>query len=450
MDMRTTIRSLPNELLEIIFEHGSSSSLPMAEQYPLLPLFSKFPLSPLFPTALSQVCHRWRCLALNMPSLWRYIHVTRSAESHRRLKSDLRRSLEWVSIYLHRSEGLPLRIVLDCTHLPIASAMSLIIVASRRWHSLTILVSHVGTLSPVLSSFRSTPVPQLEYLTVAADIYREGIISTQPLPAFFTAGTPQLVSLRLKGVYLAWNGPPLTGLVTLELRFTTRWPSFNELRDMFAASPLLRRLVIQDDIGSIVRNVAQPDSKSIIDLPHLQSLSIQIYRVRQGDADVTPLLKLFSMPMLETLSLQGLRALEWVRVTHHFKMLKDTVNFPSIKTLHLLDVQGQIQTNVAMCEAFPRLSTLKLTQASSKAFLELMLEDAEHMNHWKLPIWPNLTRMIIHGDENFSLPLLQSVVNFRQALHRPSLTLALDEAYLQDQKRMDWLKRFSTLSLAED
>ena len=299
------------------------------QNYPRRPLFSKIRLLPLYPTTLTQVNRRWKGLALQTPILWSFIHLSRSLQSHRRLKSGLKRSLEWVPTFLARSADLPLYITLDTTRLPIEAALQLLYPHSRRWCSLTLLVSHVGSLPSVLPPFEAVPVPYLQSISIASDIYRDGIIIYDPIPPFFVQATQALSSICLNGVYLRWNAPPLTNLLYLELRFTSRWPSFSLLKKMFGASPLLRRLVVQDEIASILRNVGQDqERKPRIMLSHLKNLDIEVYRLRESSyADVDGLIGLFQMPLLETLALRKLRHNEWQAVAENYNLPPNPLDF---------------------------------------------------------------------------------------------------------------------------
>lgn len=338
--------------------------MPMDDQYPQRPLFTKVPLSALYPTSLSQVCIRWRGIVLQTPVLWSNLHISRTLESHRRLRSNIGRSLEWVSGYIARSGGLPLHITLDTTRLPPAEALCLIIPYSTRWRTFTLLVSHVGSLPPILPLLVSPRVPRLQTLAIASDIYREGIVCYDPLVPFFTTSTPQLSTIHLNGVYVAWNELPLANLLNLELHLTSRWPSFSLLGEMFGASPMLMRLVIQDDIASLLRHVNQPSSKPTIELPSLKHLEIQIYRVREEPADVVGLIGLFSMPSLETLSLRNIRAEEWTAVTHQYYIPDDLrdLNSPATPTTRRRSDRSMRQYRT---QSFPFLSSLTVAYSAS-------------------------------------------------------------------------------------
>lgn len=316
----TNIMFLPQELLEKIFHMGALLPLPVDDHYPHRPLFSKLPYSHLYAISISQVCARWRETALHIPTLWCFIHLTRSLYTHRHLRSDLGRSLEWLPIYLSRSRNLPLHITLDTTRLPADAALSLVIPYSTRWCRFTLLVSHVGSLPPILPLLVRTLVPRLQCLAIISDIYREGIVCYDHLVPFFVTGTPQLSTIRLKGVYVAWNALPLANLRNLELHLTSRWPNFDQLQDMFDASPMLQRLIIYDDIASILRHVNQPASKPTVELAALNHFEIEVFRVRDERADIAGLLGIFNLPVLQALVIKGVTPEEWISVTDYFDL----------------------------------------------------------------------------------------------------------------------------------
>ncbi|KAF5326993.1 hypothetical protein D9619_005025 [Psilocybe cf. subviscida] len=328
MPRRTTIDSLPTELLENIFEAGVRIPIALEEHYPRLPLFSKRPHVPLFAATLSQVCLRWRNITLDTPYLWSFIHVTRSLETHRRLQSDVGRSLDWVLMYIERSAALPLHLTIDATRIPVSKAVDLLAPCSSRWSSFVLLVSHVGNLPPILPLLVHTNIPRLSYLSIMSDIYREGIVSYDPFVPFFIRATHKLATIRLTGVYIAWNALPLANLQNLELHFTARWPKFVDLQRMFDASPRLCRLVVRDDLTSILRHVDQPAGQPAIEIPNLTHLEVEVFRHRDDYMNVTGFMGLFSLPSLEQLILRNLKVEEWMSITEIYDLPRNAFDHP--------------------------------------------------------------------------------------------------------------------------
>ncbi|KAF9483222.1 hypothetical protein BDN70DRAFT_342549 [Pholiota conissans] len=356
---RPLINYLPNELLAKIFDMGARLPFPVDERYPHRPLFSKIPIGALYATAISQVCIRWREIIFQMPVVWSFIHLTRTLETHRRLKSDLGRSIDWLPVYLRRSRNFPLHITLDTTRVPADAALALINPYSTRWSTFTLLVSHVGSLPPVLPLLVRTRVPRLQYLSISSDIYREGIVCYDPLVPFFVTGTPELATISLSGVYVAWNALPLSNLRNLELHFTSRWPNFAHLQDMFDASPMLERLIIHDDIASILRHVQQPFSMPTVTLGRLKYLEIEAFRIRDEPADVAGLLGLFSMDILESLMIREITVDEWVSIIAVYDL--PVFAFPGFG--RATRTRGRLP-NRRLTKSFPFLQNLVVTAAS--------------------------------------------------------------------------------------
>ena len=88
----STVHSLPNELLEKMFEAGAYLPPSFAEDYPWQRCFSNIPVQPAFVTSLSQVYRRWRDISHRLPNLWGFLHPSPSMETYRRLKDHLNKS----------------------------------------------------------------------------------------------------------------------------------------------------------------------------------------------------------------------------------------------------------------------------------------------------------------------------------------------------------------------
>ncbi len=203
--------------------------------------------------------------------------------------------------------------------------------------------------------------PAYNGLSITSDIYREGIVCYDPLVPFFVTGSPQLATNRLTGVYVAWNALPLANLQNLELHFTSRWPNFIQLQDMFDSSPMLERLVIHDDIASILRHVGQPLTKPTVELAMLKHLEIEVYRNRDEHADVVGLLGLFSLPILQVLVIKAVNLDEWMAVTEQYDLPVGA--FPAHGQL----ISGRRDRHPArrLLHSFPFLSVLTVTSSTS-------------------------------------------------------------------------------------
>jgi hypothetical protein len=179
------VLTLPNEIVAEIFIHF----LPL---YPLCP-----PLTGRSsPTILTQICQKWREIALATPKLWRAISLTADI--------DLEQRLHMCHAWLTRSCSCPLSIRgLDAPQL-----LEAVIPCRARWEYLDL------TLFPAYLPAFEGPMPLLRHLDLAAS--DEDITVTIPAAPlllsitldFFNAVTPtiilplaQLTSLTLQYVY---------------------------------------------------------------------------------------------------------------------------------------------------------------------------------------------------------------------------------------------------------
>lgn len=95
--LRSALWRLPTEILTQIFYH-------------CLPDFSEFPRPSQLkaPMLLARVCRRWREVTVGVPSLWRRLGVTVNDDHWQR-------ATFCYDLYLKRSRGLPLILVLECS-----------------------------------------------------------------------------------------------------------------------------------------------------------------------------------------------------------------------------------------------------------------------------------------------------------------------------------------------
>jgi len=446
------IHRLPNEILELVFEFAASMDIPRDEKNPLRPLLSSPHANTASPvqSILAEVCRRWRDIALGLPLLWASLYISRPREAYRRMaKAGLDEPLRWVDEYIRRSRACPLDITVDCTRITARIVIPQISAHSHRWRSLTLLVSHVGTLPSILPLLKNAFAPNLRSLEIAAYIYREGIISSEPIPSFLAGGTPRLSSIRLRRVYLGWNSFPLTGLTTLELRFTTWWPKLHSMQHLFNASPALTRLVIHDDIAALVRSISPPlpIRKNSVSIRRLKELDIRMYHPTtaqhaERSNDLTQLLMLLDTPMLESLALRELYASDWAEITTHFHSCLE--DYPALQTLSLSDMESLTLTSPSASEAFPVLTHLALKRVPSSPFLGLLLPDDSFADHiWRRRSWLYLDTLTIVEDPECDLPLLQTVVICREILTK--MRLVLDETIFADDIAIDWLREHAVV-----
>ncbi|KAF9002612.1 hypothetical protein BDZ89DRAFT_661125 [Hymenopellis radicata] len=169
------IRSLPNEIIAQIF----SNCVHGWEKHDAWWTVDSLNYS-VAPWTLTRVCSRWRALALAMPELWTYIEVGLDHGAR------LRTSLRMMSLYLERSQRLPLFVrlagsaVVDSSH-PIASLLES---AASRFKKLSL---NIHSLS--LQCFSDTYFPRLEFLQLRVTNWRLGDRNVSP---FTSLNAPML------------------------------------------------------------------------------------------------------------------------------------------------------------------------------------------------------------------------------------------------------------------
>ncbi|KAK7461767.1 hypothetical protein VKT23_008198 [Stygiomarasmius scandens] len=199
------INSLPSELLILIFEQGAHAGTSTHLRYPLKPLYP--PTNPSFIQTVTQICHRWRDLALHTSTLWTSPVVTRSSSDVSNLPSIAywTKPLTSLDTSLRLSRDLPLDITVNTAHM---SPRTIIITQlgphARRWRSLNILIPGLQSLSPLLHSLSEidTQMPLLESFSITCT-KATGIENFTRLREFFPpffAKCPNLRSITLSRV----------------------------------------------------------------------------------------------------------------------------------------------------------------------------------------------------------------------------------------------------------
>ena len=190
---------LPTEILARIFTHGARDYYE-GDNYPSFRVPDW--------VNVSYVCHRWRYVALNCPTLWTY-HFTVS--------------LRWTEELLARSKQAPLKIrIQSYDDLPRGRSWWLDLLEKVLNHAERIqeLRLHIpGTLFSTMSML-SLYAPHLQILDLCS---RSNQVSEWSL-AINHAGTPSLHTLRLVDCSLPWHSLDLSRVTTL---FLCRVPAQN-------------------------------------------------------------------------------------------------------------------------------------------------------------------------------------------------------------------------------
>jgi hypothetical protein len=225
---------------------------------------------PPFEVLISHVCHHWRMVALNTPSLWTEINVSP-------LDSP---PFERVQILLERSKSLPIDIRIDCeppddeeedssgsedselgqaprsmTFSDLDNLMSLLIPHISRWGSIEVAVAcykHMFVFLSAVSDPSIAGAPQLEALQLYHHEDAESLTAfAQPdlVQHFklFGGVAPRLKSVALWGVHVDWCQEWLScgsNLLDLELAYHTDdvRPSWKQFTAILCGAPKLETL----------------------------------------------------------------------------------------------------------------------------------------------------------------------------------------------------------------
>ncbi|KAJ6478073.1 hypothetical protein C8R47DRAFT_1051312 [Mycena vitilis] len=139
------VLTLPNEIVSEIFVHF----LPF---YPLCPPF----VGMLSPTILTQICRRWREIALATPDLWR-------AMAFLGRKAIIDRHLQISTMWLKRSRNRPLSIIIHDRCWSISEIFAVFVPHRSRWE-------HIKFHANALELHRIVgPMPMLRHLDLCVD-----------------------------------------------------------------------------------------------------------------------------------------------------------------------------------------------------------------------------------------------------------------------------------------
>ncbi|KAJ7187337.1 hypothetical protein C8R46DRAFT_288054 [Mycena filopes] len=241
------VLTLPNEIVSEIFTH----SLP---PYPECPPWT----GSLSPSLLTQICKKWRDIALSTPELWRALAFTLSPppplpQLEARAASPAQIDTSRLQLWLDRSGACPLslQIVSHRYHDPrVSQFLDAALPHHARWEHLTL---HCGAVSPLLRL--DVPMPRLRHLDVDVDV-------DDPVPILQDAPLLSTVVLNYgatMALVLPWV--QLTKLVLCQV-----YPSNCSI--VLQQTPNLVCCEIPSLWLDEVSDTAEPD----VHLPHLESL----------------------------------------------------------------------------------------------------------------------------------------------------------------------------------
>lgn len=297
---RTTVHSLPNEVLTEIFVIATFTSEESRLQVP---------------DVLSLVSSRWRAIALNTSILWTFIVVTFpfAAEQIARAKTALVHSKnrpidahidvrdpEWTWEFDEDQHAV--------RSFDMVEIMEWLGPSHHRWRSLSIFTDNWEPMQTFLAySTMFSTLPALETLSLNRCNAYAGLPGTTPdsvTPTELFGGNAYLPKLRqvvLSGVYIDYSCSGFRDLISLDLRHQSHSvsPSLQQLHQILGASPELNSLSLVAVSPSCSHGFKELHDAPII-LSRLKELTLGWWNVE----DAMELLGVFRTPVVEELSLE--------------------------------------------------------------------------------------------------------------------------------------------------
>lgn len=299
---RTTVHSLPSEVLAEIFVAATFSSDESRLEVP---------------DVLSHVSSRWRAIALDTSILWTFIVVTFPFSAHQVARA---------KTALLRSKNRPIDVHIDVRDpdwtweleedqhavrsYDMVEILEWLGSSHPRWKSLTVLTDNWEPMQTFLAYSTMFPsLPALEKLSLNRCNAYAGLPGTVPdsiTPTELFGGNAHLPNLRhvvLSGVHIDYSCSGFEGLISLDLRHQSHGvaPSPQELHRILSASPELKSLSLVAVSLSCSRALEGFSDPPIV-MSSLKDLAIGWWNV--GDA--AELLGVFRIPVVEELSLEDI------------------------------------------------------------------------------------------------------------------------------------------------
>ena len=296
---RTTVHSLPNEVLTEIFVAATFAS----EE-------SRLDV----PDILSHVSSRWRAIVLDTSIFWTFIVVTFPFTTKQILRA---------KTALARSKSRPVDVHIDvrdpewawefdeCEHavksIDMVEVMEWLGPSHPRWRSLSIFTDNWEPMQTFLAySTMFSSLPALETLSLNRCNAYAGLPGITP-DSFTSielfggnAHLPKLRHVVLSGVYIDYSCSGFKDLLSLDLRHQSHGvsPTLQELRQILAASPELNSLFLVA-LSPSCSHGSELEGHPIV-MSHLKCLTLGWWNV--GDA--AEILGVFQIPAVEDLSLE--------------------------------------------------------------------------------------------------------------------------------------------------
>lgn len=379
------VHNIPNEILASIFDECEP------------PDMKSIP-STTIAYCVSRVCRRWREVAIHCPSIWNAFVI-----------HDRRNVQQMTSLHLTRSREFPLDIILMCDgpQDQITLTLDLLVAHAHRWRRFSAITSSKNTMTLIIHRFQLISAPCLRILDLRLSrILVNNAFHVSPI---FSAGCPLLSILRIHGMGFNWASFPVRSLTELDLRYLTHQAelTWNEFRNMIAASPSLQRLRI---IGA---PIIPPDPRSIITIPSLLSLVL----CKLPYWAIIDICSALSTPALESLTIVSVG---FIGNPHMLCIdMSRLPKYPFLRFLHICGIEFLVPMDVL---SLPMLSSLILhTHAeTTNMFLSLLKGQAEAVvtgsdTHL---LCPNL-RSITLTPEGYDEGLLRDMLSARLSIGAP-------------------------------
>ncbi|KAF8433005.1 hypothetical protein L210DRAFT_3633277 [Boletus edulis BED1] len=206
---------------------------------------------------VSYVCHHWRNVALNCPTLWSYLFIT---------------SPRWTEELLARSKQASLKLRANLENLSGGGR------DDRRLRFVRRVMNHIERIQELYlflpdcfkDHFLSSPAPRLQNLMITVGYHQ--------FSALFNGDTPALRTLELSFCPVSWDSFTLHGLTTLNLRFVPSRSQQNMVEFLATLSRVqdLRHLYLENAFASTAGFLSSTEFRSFqkINLPRLSRLLI--------------------------------------------------------------------------------------------------------------------------------------------------------------------------------
>ena len=297
---KTTVHSLPNEMLTEIFVAATFASEESRLDVPHI---------------LSQVSSRWRAIVLNTSLFWTFIVITFPFTA---------KQVAQAKAALARSKTRPIDVHIDVRDpewtwefdgdyhavgsVDMVQIMEWLGPSHPRWRSLSVFTDNWEPMQTFLAySTMFSALPALEALSLNRCNAYAGVPGTTPdsvAPAELFGGDAHLPKLRhvvLSGVHIDYSCSGFKDLISLDLRHQSHGasPSLRELHQILSASPGLSSLSLVALSPSCSHGLEELKD-SPITMAHLKELTLGWWNVE----DAVEVLGLFRIPAVEVLSLE--------------------------------------------------------------------------------------------------------------------------------------------------